>query len=1210
MASNPLGGRMPENVTRVSSGVAHVREHTIEIGSTVLWIDNIGSIYLLEAKRSWLFMIAGILAALAGLQMLQSNFMLGAGLLAIGGGLIYLNLNQKLDSGISIGTVDGRRTLIISKDREFTNRALNFIRDKIDSGSTSLQGSFDVTTHHFDSHGGGMMVTGGVATTMDGQPISRTPQPQPAYAYQGSGERSYQGSGGQPQLAVDDYVQQARSLYQRGAAEIAPRLSEFMKAQNWPERAPMQVAMLALALGVLAGEIGMLTNAYAQSTAAARTPTLTYVLIAFATLASAWFAVIPSRIAERGNRPFVLTLLLLLSAGLTAASGFVPPDYLLALVIGLVALKALAAPLANGLVGDAFADSNRAGGMGAVLGGASLAGFLIGASQSWATEKFGATFAPIVFAVLAAAVALVGMRFVSEGERESDVETPGFGAVWRRIGADRAASSMLAGLMLLAILSPAIVGQLYSRMFLVDGGATGVSEQRSMMWAIAAALGALGGGLASDYLGQNEIRMRGWVSAGCTIAGAVLAFFAGSLGAGLGNIVGAAAVALMAGAAPPAYGIVMYAAGQRGRTNAAALIQFLSAFTTLGLGSLLLVGAAALIGRTSHIEFGFGFPGVTSWDGDSSSSSWYGFLPIKLQVMFAPGAARSGLDMGALVVAALMAWPAWCFFRGGQALGEPQAEEQDEPIMRGGPPGALIGMLGLVALAGVVAFPVLAAGPDSRQTFAPSASASASPQILGALSAVSAQTPLSAAALDEAQPSLLDRLYRLLPQTPDPAWRDVPRAVVRFNCDASRACSFSLNTHVSDDPAANQFTPGGAFAGFDVQQTNQECVLSYKGKAVFSDFCASASGDVVIFAPAPQSGVSLIAHSNSQGGYSLAAFDARRGETLFYDSSVLANCAPTALDWSPAETRVLIGAGCGNGAAALVLVDLSRRIYARTSIPAQAILNYDFANSQGEQHFAGRWVFAPSQVRLRGRAMQADLAGRFDLLNIGMQTVANSLSSPDGARTWFQRLRPTMTASASLDAQGLEYAPSQAAPALAWAPPGADQAQAALDRQISASYGAQPASVTACPGAAMCWTVAYANGAPPSQQAEGAVLAPAGAGEASATPQQPAVQFPAVAGRWAGQATQDGRRATAVQVVISQKDNDIDGTWQQSVTLLGQVQTRFTGAISADGAVRLDRSGVDGLVTTYVGRLSGDGTTISGRWQRGAVAGTFELQRN
>jgi hypothetical protein len=157
MSNDPVAAAAGKSLMhRITEGVGIVRERTIEIGARVIWVDNIGSLVILHGQRNYAMAIVGGLLLLAGLLIVSDNAGMGLLLVVAGGGLIAWNLSQPINNGLSIGTTDGRSTLIVSDNTQFLNAALDLIREKIESGSITLQGTFDIGGTHVNTGGGGV----------------------------------------------------------------------------------------------------------------------------------------------------------------------------------------------------------------------------------------------------------------------------------------------------------------------------------------------------------------------------------------------------------------------------------------------------------------------------------------------------------------------------------------------------------------------------------------------------------------------------------------------------------------------------------------------------------------------------------------------------------------------------------------------------------------------------------------------------------------------------------------------------------------------------------------------------------------------------------------------------------------------------------------------------------------------------------------------
>ncbi|MBL8547999.1 MAG: hypothetical protein JNL81_16185 [Hyphomonadaceae bacterium] len=169
MAAPSLAALRPgADVKRITSGVGEIRERTIEIGDTVVAVNNIGAITLVRNQRSYALLIVGGLLAIFGLIGLQDNFLTGVGALAVGAVLIWINLMQKVDKGLSIGTCDGRSTLIVSTNEQFLNDMLEFIRRKVDTENIHMIGRFDIKNEYINSGGGGVALGDGAIASGDG----------------------------------------------------------------------------------------------------------------------------------------------------------------------------------------------------------------------------------------------------------------------------------------------------------------------------------------------------------------------------------------------------------------------------------------------------------------------------------------------------------------------------------------------------------------------------------------------------------------------------------------------------------------------------------------------------------------------------------------------------------------------------------------------------------------------------------------------------------------------------------------------------------------------------------------------------------------------------------------------------------------------------------------------------------------------------------
>lgn len=144
-----------DNVDRIASGAGYIHEHTMEIGDTVIAIPNIGSITVINGEKNPLPLVAGVVIALVGLGLFALNKLLGLIFLAGGVALVVWGLRRAPDVFLAIGTSDGRRTHIVSKDRKFLLEVRKFLRDKIDRK--------DAQTGAININNGTISVSGGIA---------------------------------------------------------------------------------------------------------------------------------------------------------------------------------------------------------------------------------------------------------------------------------------------------------------------------------------------------------------------------------------------------------------------------------------------------------------------------------------------------------------------------------------------------------------------------------------------------------------------------------------------------------------------------------------------------------------------------------------------------------------------------------------------------------------------------------------------------------------------------------------------------------------------------------------------------------------------------------------------------------------------------------------------------------------------------------------
>ncbi len=134
---NSLGSLAGDNLSRVDSGQGQISERTIKLGENIIVIDNIGSMRVFDVKKSFGTAIIGGISTLLGVVILSSGSLAGLFFILIGIALIAWNLTKKGEIYLSIGTCDGRSSIIVSKDRKFLSEIREFIQKKIDTQSTN-----------------------------------------------------------------------------------------------------------------------------------------------------------------------------------------------------------------------------------------------------------------------------------------------------------------------------------------------------------------------------------------------------------------------------------------------------------------------------------------------------------------------------------------------------------------------------------------------------------------------------------------------------------------------------------------------------------------------------------------------------------------------------------------------------------------------------------------------------------------------------------------------------------------------------------------------------------------------------------------------------------------------------------------------------------------------------------------------------------------
>lgn len=131
-----LGFSNDSDSERLDSGEGIVYERTIAIGQSIIALENIGSMRVIDGVKNPVPTIIGIVIAVLGLGMMVSTSTgLGFVMLAAGAAMAAWNIMRKVDIALSLGTCDGKSTFIVSKNKQFLHDVRDFLRKKIDTKS-------------------------------------------------------------------------------------------------------------------------------------------------------------------------------------------------------------------------------------------------------------------------------------------------------------------------------------------------------------------------------------------------------------------------------------------------------------------------------------------------------------------------------------------------------------------------------------------------------------------------------------------------------------------------------------------------------------------------------------------------------------------------------------------------------------------------------------------------------------------------------------------------------------------------------------------------------------------------------------------------------------------------------------------------------------------------------------------------------------------
>ena len=132
--TNIAGISADANEGRVEATNGSIRQRTIELGETIVSVDNIGSMTLIDGTRNHSSTGLGAAICMGGLMTMHwlglatSYVLVFAGLL-----MVAWSLLRPTNKYLSIGTSDGRRTHLVSTSRKSLLATRNFIREKIDT---------------------------------------------------------------------------------------------------------------------------------------------------------------------------------------------------------------------------------------------------------------------------------------------------------------------------------------------------------------------------------------------------------------------------------------------------------------------------------------------------------------------------------------------------------------------------------------------------------------------------------------------------------------------------------------------------------------------------------------------------------------------------------------------------------------------------------------------------------------------------------------------------------------------------------------------------------------------------------------------------------------------------------------------------------------------------------------------------------------------
>jgi len=142
--SASLGFSNDSDSERLDSGQGVVYERTIAIGEGIIAVENIGTMRLVSGVKSPIPTIIGVVIGVFGLVTMVSATGAGCVLLLAGAAIAAWNILRKVDISLSLGTCDGKSTVIVSKNKQFLHDVRDFLRKKIDTKS-SMGATINIT---------------------------------------------------------------------------------------------------------------------------------------------------------------------------------------------------------------------------------------------------------------------------------------------------------------------------------------------------------------------------------------------------------------------------------------------------------------------------------------------------------------------------------------------------------------------------------------------------------------------------------------------------------------------------------------------------------------------------------------------------------------------------------------------------------------------------------------------------------------------------------------------------------------------------------------------------------------------------------------------------------------------------------------------------------------------------------------------------------